>query len=643
MLHQLRTSKDIVIRLQDKGSRFVVLDRTDYIDKVESNLGDGSFDLLPSDPSLAYYQIVKDWGTKWVNKGEITQPLLDCILNVRAKPGKNYGLIKTHKPNNPIRLITSGNGTVIENLSVFTEYFLHPCINKEPQILADTTALLKKVEDINHRFSPFPAGTLLVSWDVISMYPSIDNEVGLSSCKAALNRREKFSPSTDCLLEAIKITLECNNSTFNNKHYRQNRGTAIGPHNACSYADLAMTTIDHKILDTNNRPNDIIFPPDWSRFRDDCFSPWFGGIPALLEFTEWLNSLSHSIKFTVKYSEVQLEVLDTLLFIINGRIESRVYFRPTDSHMYLLPQSSHHPSLYRNIPFGVALRLRRICSRDDWFDEQLDEYYQFFKRRKYKDSIIRKGFDQARNTPRSNALLRKSRANDTRRNLVLIMDYHPNLKDLPKLIKSHLPTLYESPRMRKLFSNDKVQIRTGFRRTKNLKDLLVPSSLPDIVQENCTDSDNISCYRCHRQVCDACQNFLIPAKRIKSVVTRKSYKIRQSLSCRTDYVIYCAICTLCNRQCVGSCINFRSRLSNHKSHIKKNKRTCRLVNHFIDNSCSHTLADLKFVLIEQVATKTDTFLEHREGYWQAQLWTYEPHGFNAKKEFNSGRRREFLS
>ena len=112
----------------------------------------------------------------------------------------------------------------------------------------------------------------------------------------------------------------------------------MGPHNACSYADLAMTTIDHKILDTNNRPNDIIFPPDWSRFRDDCFSPWFGGIPALLEFTEWLNSLSDSIKFTVKYSEVQLVVLDRLLFIINGRIESRVYFKPTDGHIYLLPQ-----------------------------------------------------------------------------------------------------------------------------------------------------------------------------------------------------------------------------------------------------------------------------------------------------------------
>ena len=116
-LHRLRTYKDIVVRLQDKGSRFVILDRNDYIDKVESNINDGSFDLLPADLSSSYYQMVRDWGVKWVNKGEIAQPLLDYIINPDAKPGKNYGLIKTHKPNNPIRLITSGNGTAIENLS----------------------------------------------------------------------------------------------------------------------------------------------------------------------------------------------------------------------------------------------------------------------------------------------------------------------------------------------------------------------------------------------------------------------------------------------------------------------------------------------------------------------------------------------
>ena len=289
-------------------------------------------------------------------------------------------MIKTHKPNNPIRLITSGSGTAVENL-LFTEYFLHPCVKKEPQTLTDTTALLNKVTEINNKFSPFLAGTLLVSWDVISMYPSIDNEVGLAACKEALDHREHTSPSTECLLEAIKITLECNNSIFNKKHYRQNRGTAMGPHNACSYADLAMTTIDRRILDVNNRPDDVLFPPNWSRFRDDCFSIWFESVLSLLKFTDRLNSLSNSIKFNVKYSKVQLEVDDTLLFIVNRRIESKVYFKPTDGHMYLLPQSSHHQSFYHNIPFGVALRLRRICSCDDWLEEQLQEFKHFFQRR----------------------------------------------------------------------------------------------------------------------------------------------------------------------------------------------------------------------------------------------------------------------
>ena len=45
---------------------------------------------------------------------------------------------------------------------------------------------------------------------------------------------------------------------------------------------------------------------------------------ALLNFTEWLNSLSNSIKFIVKYSEIHLEALDISLFIINGRTESKV-------------------------------------------------------------------------------------------------------------------------------------------------------------------------------------------------------------------------------------------------------------------------------------------------------------------------------
>ena len=289
--------------------------------------------------------------------------------------------------------------------------------------------------------------------------------------------------------------------------------------------------------------------------------------------------------------------------------------------------------MYRNIPYGVALRLRRICSRDDWFYEQLQDFKQYFRRRRYSNKIINNGFNRAINITRSDALLPKSRTPDNFKNLVLVMDYHPNFRDVPKLIKDHLQILYESPHMKKVFSSSKTCIRTGFWRTKNFIDLLVPSALPDVNSAESVSSDALSCFRCDRKVCDACHNFLLPAKRIKSVVTGKSYKIRQALSCRTDYIIYCALCTLCNKQCVGSSIRFRARLSNHESRIKQKKRTCRLVNHFIDNSHDHQLSHLKFILIEQVSTKTEDFLEKREGYWQVQLWTYEPYGFNARKEF----------
>ena len=66
--------------------------------------------------------------------------------------------------------------------------------------------------------------------------------------------------------------------------------------------------------------------------------------------------------------------------------------------------------------------------------------------------------------------------------------------------------------------------------------MLVTSSVQPVTMPQI---DNPGCFKCHCKVCDACQNFLLPYRRIISVATGKSYKIRQHLSCRTDFVIYC--------------------------------------------------------------------------------------------------------
>ena len=79
--------------------------------------------------------------------------------------------------------------------------------------------------------------------------------------------------------------------------------------------------------------------------------------------------------------------------------------------------------MYLHIPFGVLLRIRRICSREDWFEEQLLEYKQYFKRRSYKNCVIQKGFNKARNIHRSQALEPKTAFDKTVRNFALILDY----------------------------------------------------------------------------------------------------------------------------------------------------------------------------------------------------------------------------
>ena len=119
----------------------------------------------------------------------------------------------------------------MENLSAFTEFYLQPLAQKLPSFIKDTTDLLNKIEHLNTS-GPFPTGTLLVSWDMVSMFPNINNKLGLYAFRKALNARENIFPSTTCILEAIKICLKSNHSVFKENFFLQIHGTVMGPKNA---------------------------------------------------------------------------------------------------------------------------------------------------------------------------------------------------------------------------------------------------------------------------------------------------------------------------------------------------------------------------------------------------------------------------
>ena len=53
------------MRVQDKGSRFVVLDNEDYIKKVEDQINRSSFHRLEYDPTKSFEVKVNTWVEKW--------------------------------------------------------------------------------------------------------------------------------------------------------------------------------------------------------------------------------------------------------------------------------------------------------------------------------------------------------------------------------------------------------------------------------------------------------------------------------------------------------------------------------------------------------------------------------------------------
>ena len=154
-----------------------------------------------------------------------------------------YGLVKIHKADNPVRVITSGCRRAVENLSISVEKCLFSEILKIEIRAQDTSEMLNFIDflrDINILME----NCMLVNFDTVNMFSSIDNESGLQAIKNASEAREQQFPPAFCIIEALGLCLKCNNSIFNKSH----DGT---PHMSCSYGDIAIEQFDKKALEYN--------------------------------------------------------------------------------------------------------------------------------------------------------------------------------------------------------------------------------------------------------------------------------------------------------------------------------------------------------------------------------------------------------
>ena len=124
---------------------------------------------------------------------------------------------------------------------------------------------------------------------------------------------------------------------------------------------------------------------------------------------------------------------------------------------------------------------------------------------------------------------------------------------------------------------------------------------PYKIKTNLLDQTPHGYKKCGRK-CDSCDNFVLEETSFTCFPTGTKFRILRDNTYSTKNVIYLAYYKKCHKQGIGSCIEWKTRFRNYKSHIKNKNPTCRTVKHFIDEcyDSSDPFKYLGFTIIDDL-------------------------------------------
>ena len=151
-------------------------------------------------------------------------------------------------------------------------------------------------------------------------------------------------PSSETLLRLVELVLTFNCFSFGGYYYKQTNGVAMGTKMGPSYANLFVGFIEHQFFSQYHGPK----PELYGRYIDDCIGATSSTREELTQFITAVNSFHLALKYTWEISDTSLAFLDIKISIEGNGLCTSVYYKPTDSHSYLV-YSSSHPSHVKNV------------------------------------------------------------------------------------------------------------------------------------------------------------------------------------------------------------------------------------------------------------------------------------------------------
>lgn len=160
----LRNNDEIVVLKADKGGAAVILDKEDYVSKMNEHLRCGSYKKLNNNPIP---KIMK----------EVRKTIVDSSLNDKLKKKlipscetipRIYGLPKIHKEGVPLRPIVNTIGSPTYELAKYVARILRSLVGNTDSFIKDSQDFVNLIK--NERLNP---NDMIVSFDVVSLFTNI--------------------------------------------------------------------------------------------------------------------------------------------------------------------------------------------------------------------------------------------------------------------------------------------------------------------------------------------------------------------------------------------------------------------------------------------------------------------------------------
>ena len=515
-----------------------------------------------------------------------------------------YLLPKIHKANNPGRPIISACGGPTEKISSFVDHALKPHVTSLPSHVKDTTHFLNKLSTLD-----VPDNHFLMTIDVSSLYTNIPHNEGIDACRKYLSTRTIEEPPTWLIINLPRYILTLNYFEFNGRVYHQVSGTAMGTKMAPNYANLFMGDLEEKLI--SRYP---VKPLLWLRYIDDIFCIFPGSLEDGQAFLHYLNSQHRSIKFTADVSTTNVHFLDVDVHLQpNGHFTTSLYRKPTDTYRYLHYKSFHPKHQKRSIPYSQFVRVRRICTHTKDFYSFTNLMTAHLSTRGYPMKLLLDSQSKAAALDRT-TLINPPPRPTTDQNIPLIVTFDPNHQNISNGIDR---SRFLLDNVKPPLTNQRVMVT--FRRNKNLKDILVHSSLNP-------NKTPLHCLPCRKPRCTTCPH-IDTCRTVTSTSTNNTLRVATSSDCQSHDVVYLITCRRCQIQYVGQTSNsVHIRFQQHLRDIRQNNEYKAVSQHF--NLPHHRLTDVRLTVVDR-ATALNTRLRLEEA-WITNLSTHQPQGLNQR-------------